>query len=102
MIEVIITSIIFVLATAGILSTISMLRPQGGEAIRKVEAAYVGKRVLDELRKEVDATAAGYYGAGLSLGGHSSVIDGYTVDYTVTAPSPNLLRVDMTVTWPDI
>jgi len=53
--EVIVTSVIFVIAAAGILSSVSMLRPQRQGSPRKLEAVYYGKGVIDELRTSVDA-----------------------------------------------
>jgi hypothetical protein len=101
--EVIVTSIIFVLATAGILTTLSMLRPHGGESSQKIEAAYLGKGIIDDLRKEIDA---GTWNSGrLSIGQHNlGPIDGYTVSYTVTQlpPPANARHLVMNITWPDL
>ena len=55
LVEVIVTSIIFVLAAFGIFTVVSMLQPHGQEAARRLEAAYYARSVLDELRAEVDA-----------------------------------------------
>ena len=55
-VEVAVTAVIFILATAGILSTVSMLKPHGRESTKKIEAAYIGKGIIDQLRKEVHAT----------------------------------------------
>jgi len=102
MVEVIVTAVIFVLATAGILSTVSMIKPQGTESSKKIEAAYVGKGVIDQLRKEVDAstwnTGALKVGGPYNWGGPTG---DYTVSYTVTETDPTFRKLTMTITWPD-
>jgi len=98
-VEVIVTAIIFIVATAGILSTMSMLTPQKREASRKIEAVYVGKGVMDELRWDVDAST---WDAGdLSLGDHTQTIGDFNVSYTVTEPTPGLRKVAMDIVWAD-
>ena len=57
MAEVLVTAVIFVLAAVGIFATISMLRPQGMESKERLEAAYAGKSVIEQLRGYVDARA---------------------------------------------
>lgn len=105
LVEVIVTAIIFIIATAGILSTVSMLRPHGQESSNKVEAAYIGKGVLDDLRKEVNASNTGFFGSGLSTGAHqgSEIIGGdgthYQVNYNVTDENAFLKKVEMQITW---
>jgi len=42
-VEVIVTAVVFTVAAFGILTTVSMLRPQGMESYRKLEAAYHAK-----------------------------------------------------------
>ena len=103
--EIIVTSIIFVLATAGILSTLSMLRPEGGASTQKIEAAYLGKGIMDDLRKDVDAATWNDLTSRLAPGAHNlGQINGYTVSYTVTQlPAPaNVRRLDMNISWPDL
>ncbi|OGX37482.1 MAG: hypothetical protein A3C36_06325 [Omnitrophica WOR_2 bacterium RIFCSPHIGHO2_02_FULL_52_10] len=103
--EVIVASIIFVLAAAGILSTLSMLRPQGSGSTQKIEAAYLGKGIMDDLRKDVDAATWNNPNSRLAAGVHNlGQSNGYTVSYTVTQlpPPSNARRLDMTITWPDL
>lgn len=109
-VEVVVTSIIFVLATAGIISTVSMLRPHGQESSKKIEAAYLGKAVLENLRKDVVADGVDGFGQGLYDGLHyhvnlpvSSDPGNYSVSYDVTQPAgnPDVRRVTMDITWPD-
>ena len=101
LVEVAVTTVIFILATAGILSTISMLRPHAQESTRSLEAAYVGKGILDELRKQVGVQPGNeYFGPNLDVGIHNlGSLNGYTVSYNVTEPIPDVRKVTMTITW---
>lgn len=82
MIEVIVTSIIFIITTAGILTTISTFNAQsGGNVSKRLEAVYVGKQVIDSFRSQVDA---GTWDSGnLELGIHSTTVSGYIINYLV-------------------
>lgn len=55
-VEVIVTAIIFSLAAFGVLTSISMLQPHSGESSARLEAAYAGKKVIDDLRSHVMAS----------------------------------------------
>jgi len=101
--EVMVTAVIFVLATAGILTTLSALRPHAMESTDAIDATYFGRGILDDLRDEVDATTWNNPGSRLAPGTHSWVEGGYTVNYTVTdlAAPANVRHVVMNITWPD-
>jgi Tfp pilus assembly protein PilV len=103
MVEVIVTSVIFILAAAGILSSVAMLRPHGEVSSEKVEAAYIAKGLLDDLHEEIDATTWYANTGGLSLGAHPMPsIGAYTITYTVSATSdPDLRHLSVDITWPD-
>ena len=101
-VEVIVTSIVFVVATAGIISTISMLRPHTSESSKKIEAAYIAKWALHDLRRQVDALTWGDAGSNLAVGVHNLADVGeYSISYIVTEPVPNLRRLVMNITWPE-
>jgi type II secretory pathway pseudopilin PulG len=55
-VEVIITSIIFIIASVGIFATLSTLGTEGARSQQKLEALYAGKSVLDELRSSMNTT----------------------------------------------
>ncbi|MBN1869624.1 MAG: hypothetical protein JW847_03490 [Candidatus Omnitrophica bacterium] len=101
--EVVVTSVIFIIATAGILSTVSMLRPHGQISSDKIEAAYIGKGIMGDLRTQVLATTTAgeeLFGPDLALGAHGPwTINGYTVTYTVTEPIPNVRKLEMDISW---
>lgn len=101
-IEVVMTSIVFIVASAGILSAVSMLQPLSAESSQKIEAAYLAKGLMDEFRKDVLATPGSYWEADLDPGVHNlGAIGDYTVSYEVFDgdPIPNVRKVTMTVTW---
>ena len=101
-VEVVITAVIFIIATAGIVSTVSMLRPHGRQSSQRIEAAYIGKDIIDQLRTEVRASDDGeFFGPNLSTTETHNLgqIGDYTVSYTVTEPIPNLRHLTMNITW---
>ena len=55
--EVLVTAVIFTIAAFGIFATISMLRPQSMDSKQRLDAAYIGKSVIEELRASVDASS---------------------------------------------
>lgn len=101
-VEVIVTSVIFVIAAAGILSTVAMFRPQGKEASLKIEAAYVGKGIIDDLRQQVNAEDWNDPGSSLAPDTYTTTIGIYTIDYEIT-DEPNLgyRKLTMNITYPD-
>ncbi len=85
MAEVLVTAVIFVLAAVGIFTTISMLRPQGMESKERLEAAYVGKSVIEELRGYVDERVWLNADSPLAPGIHrQKEIGNYVVDWDVS------------------
>lgn len=101
-VEVVITAIIFTLSAVGILASINMLRPHGAESTAKLEAAYVAKGFLEQLRTAVDAQMWDDAGSNLALGSHNVVLNGYTINYVVTAmpdfdPDMAPRRVDLNI-----
>ncbi len=90
MAEVLVTAVIFVLAAVGIFATISMLRPQGMESKERLEAAYVGKSVIEELRGYVDERVWDDETSPLAPGMHNSEIGNYVVDWHVSDDDPEL------------
>jgi hypothetical protein len=47
--EVIVTSVVFLIAAAGIMTSISMVQPQSLNSFKRLEAAHIGKTIIDEL-----------------------------------------------------
>ena len=105
LVEVVVASLIFGIATAGLFS---VFRSQGGTSERtekRLEAVYVARTILEELRTRVDPENWSNAGGVLTLGTHvqnitppNSTIT-YTATYNVTEPRPGIRRVDLTVTW---
>jgi len=99
-VEIVVTTIVFVIAAAGILSTMIMFRPQGKEASLKIEAAYIGRGIIDDLRQQVNAEDWNSPGSSLEPGDYTVTIGDYTVDYTIGAGT-DLRRLTMNITFPD-
>ena len=105
-IEVVVAALIFAIATAGIFATVSSLSKPAQESTEEVTAAFLGKRILEDLRTSVDATTWSLNSSFLSVGTHtlnSMNIDGivYTGNYIVTAdPSGTASRqVTLNLNW---
>ena len=73
-------AVIFVVAAAGILATVSFLRPQGADSAKRLQAAYMGKRIIDRLRSEVaaDTWISGNFVSGVA---HVWTEGDYTINY---------------------
>jgi len=107
--EVIVAAIVFAIATAGILATVSFLKPQSSISAKRLAAAYAAKDLLEKFRAEVHwNTATDDWGEGdLAVGGPytdqvpcgSLTCD---VEWTVTDVfgDGRLRRVEMTITYP--
>ncbi|MCD4779383.1 MAG: hypothetical protein K8S27_02380 [Candidatus Omnitrophica bacterium] len=101
-VEVVVTAIIFSIAAFGVFSTIAVLRPQGQDSMKKLQALYTGKSILDELIMAVDAHTWGSGLSNLALGHHSRVIGNYTINYYVAdVTGQGLRQVYMNVSYPD-
>ena len=97
-IEVIITAIIFTFAAVGIFTALSSLRPHGADSARRLEAAYVGKQVVEELRSQVDARTWSDANSLLSPGPHSRTVGHYTINYYISdVPGLELREMQMNV-----
>ena len=66
--EVIISGMIFTIAAAGVMTTLSMLKPATLESNKRIEAAYIAKSKLEKMRSEYksdpNAANAGVYATG--------------------------------------
>ncbi len=106
MTEVVIATLIFALAMAGVFSTIANLRQPSIESTQEVTAAFIGKRILDDLRKDVSAETwnTGKLVNGTTYGPFSAaVVDGQTYTYTYAVENdPNgttARKVTLNVSW---
>jgi len=99
-VEVTMTAIIFIIAAAGILTTIATLQPQSIGSQKRLEAAYTAKSILDELHDDVDATT--WDSGDLSVGTHTRTVGNYVISYDVSdVPGLDVRQVQMTITYPD-
>ena len=54
MIEIVITTVIFLTAALGILTAITMFQSPSNESARRLKSSYIARRMIDELRSNVD------------------------------------------------
>lgn len=107
--EVIVTSVIFMLAAFGIMTTVSMLRPHNLEVSREIEAAYHAKNMMDYLRGQVEAAAWEANTGPLStIGTHTQTIGDYTINWSLSEVNPAAYpsglaprKLSMNVYYPD-
>ncbi len=106
--EVTITAIVFSIAAVGLISTITMVQPEATTSSKRLEAAYIGKSIMDELRANVDATTWFLTNTDnpLRTGGpfnQTITQDGvqYNVSYTITDVGGAARQMTMTIEYPD-
>jgi len=107
MIEVIVASLVFAIAAAGIFATSAALNRPSEVSDEKLKAAFLGKQILESLRTAVNDDTWMDPSSDLALGSHPAanliVIGGvsYNCSYFVM-PDPSGSRgrrVDLNVTW---
>ncbi len=114
LVEVLVASVIFAIAATGLFSTFSPQRVNSDRSERRLQAAYLGRQLLEELRTNVDLTP-GAQGApswadftcdGVShewpydLAGNPLIDDrSGGVDYTCTTDASGLRQFSLVVTW---
>ncbi len=104
MTEVIVASVIFVVASAGVLATIVQTRVSGRGSEARMVAGLCGKEILDSLNKSV---AGSTWSTGvLTLGAHAVTVASYpnctsmtSASYTVVAGFGTTRQVTVTVNW---
>ena len=108
MVEVIMASVIFTITVVGVFATYTSIRQPSSSTDEKIKAAYIGKKLLDELRANVSADTWELGNSALALGAYrkSEVVDGitYWVDYIIE-PDPGgtaARKVTVTVRWDEV
>jgi len=105
MVEVIVASLIFSLAAAGIFATVSSLNQPSQDSDEEVRAVFIGKQVLESLRTAVSANTwdTGPLAIGDTYTGNSIIVDGISYDwvYAVEADpyGTGARKVILNVTW---
>ncbi len=92
MMEVLVASFVFLVAVFGIVSSISLLSPHSSDSAKRLQAAYLAKNLLEELRGIVTPTAWSNAGSDLAVGVHTTTVGGYTIQWTVTSLANDTLR----------
>lgn len=102
-VEIIVTSIIFVLASAGIYASIMSLQPQGQLSAQRLKGMYAAKKLVDDLKLHVDATTWESASSPLAPGStYSNVIDGFNITYNfVDDASLGVRRMRMAIEIPE-
>ena len=103
MTEVIITAVIFTMAATGVFTALSSFRIQGTESSHRLEAAYVGRSVIENLRSAVSAQTWDDPNSPVAPGVvHTQTIGSFEVQYLLTdVPGLGVRRLTMNVTYPD-
>lgn len=104
MVEIIIATLVFSLATAGILATLSALSRPAAESAQDTQAAFLAQEIIEDLRSQVTADAwndpSGSFVSGdsysqtISRDGHD-----YVVLYNVANDFTGAKEINVTVTW---
>jgi prepilin-type N-terminal cleavage/methylation domain-containing protein len=104
LVEVVVAAIIFAIAAAGMMATVSSLTTPAAESSREVTAAFIGKQILENLRRNVNAE--NWNTGNLSTGFHpafNTTINevGYISRYRVVADPAGTAgrQVILNVTW---
>ncbi len=107
LVEIVIAAMIFLFATAGLLASFTQNRTTSKGSERRVQAAYVGREVLESLRSKVDQRDWAATNSLLAPGSvHVYQSGEFTATYTVEGIEvggiENAIRkVTLNVAWPD-
>ncbi|HSA31039.1 MAG TPA: prepilin-type N-terminal cleavage/methylation domain-containing protein [Candidatus Omnitrophota bacterium] len=104
MVEVIVATLIFAMATAGILATLSALSRPAAESTREVQAAFIAQDIIESLRGQITTEAwvdpAGNFVNG---GSYSKTIVKddmpFLVVYNVTNDFTGAKEITVNVSW---
>ncbi len=100
--EAVIAAIVFVVAVTGVLATIGNIKKPSVRTDRSLTAAYVGQKVLEDMRNEVDAET--WDTGPLSVGPNPRSCPNGVVNCTYSVdedPVSHAREVTVNVTWPD-
>jgi prepilin-type N-terminal cleavage/methylation domain-containing protein len=97
--EVIIASIIFLMAASGLFAALTSLDNSRNKTTKELKAVYAGKALMDELRGAVNASDWSANSGDLATGSHAKTVQGFQVDYVITDDPPNKRKMVMTVTY---
>ncbi|MEW5894138.1 MAG: prepilin-type N-terminal cleavage/methylation domain-containing protein [Candidatus Omnitrophota bacterium] len=106
LIEIIISSLILAISITGLLSAIQSLNRPAAESFEEIQAAYLGQRLIENLKLSIDAKLwdeqNSLLKAGGSFQGPVTTRDGITYNtfYTVTDdPGQGGRWVNVTIEW---
>jgi type II secretory pathway pseudopilin PulG len=100
--EAVIAAMVFIIAVTGVLATIGNIKKPSVRTDRSLTAAYVGQKVLEDMRNEVDA---GTWDTGpLKVGPNPRPCPNAVANCTYSVdedPVSHAREVTVNVTWPD-
>lgn len=105
MVEVIVATLIFAMATAGILATLSALSRPAAESVEDVQAAFIAKEIIENLRSQITADSWKDPSGAFANGSHQQTITRgertYFIVYNVTddAAGTGAKEVIVNVAW---
>mgnify|MGYP001560205604 CR=1 FL=1 len=101
MMEILGASFVFLIAVFGVVSSISLLTPHSSSAAKRLQAAYLAKDILDELRGQITSTSWADAGSDLAVGTHERTVGDFTVTWTVADVAGGAARqITVEVTYP--
>lgn len=100
--EVMISAVIFAIASLGILATITSLQPHTAQSEKRLQAMYIAKGVMEELYQYVDATTWNNTGSPVETDLiHNLTYGDYNVAYYLEdVPNLELRKLTINVTYP--
>jgi len=104
MVEIVVAAMVFALSIAGLLAAVSSLNRPAVESFEEVQAAYVAKQVLEDLKLHIDARTWNEETSKLKPGEtFTETITRHGIDFTaswiVTEDAAGGRWVDVTVSW---
>ncbi len=99
LIEIIAAILIFSIASVGLFSTFAAQRESTERSERRLQAAYLGRQVLEELRAKIDAMSwdSGDLSEGVHLYPTNSAL--FNVSYTVINAAAGGRKVTLTINY---
>ena len=110
LIEVTVTAVVFAIAVFGLMASMTMLQPDAVVSSKRLEAAYIGKSIIDNFRSDVNAESWYFGNSDDPLnpdgGSQTRTITRGGIDYDITyeiitVPGMDLRKLTMNIEYPD-
>ncbi len=94
-VEIVMTTGIFLITAVGIYSTIAMVSPKSAQSVKKLEAAYAGKSVIDQLYSRVSADTWSAVGGDFEIGRkYTQTVGKFQITYNFEIPQEFAASLD--------